>query len=916
MVPKIIDKSIFDYGGKTYISLASDNNTLCISNKNGLTKVLQSNKPEEEPEVFETVKNLTSVHCDTDTSFIMTTNDGDVYRYNFKNNKDTLLARFSLPIRDSTIVHSSKMVAVGGDDLDLTLIELDEENSKKHVLKVDEQISQLSCSSQTNILSVSFINGNVQFFSLTSTIPNKVHELNDFIPVNSYNDTYKDKILKDIMGDATNDSDLDSDEEEEKIKDNEFCDENRICTRAAWNPRGLHFALPCKDMTVKIFTIKDYSLIRTLTTSENIKSNFIDLQFDPLHGNYIAGVDLNNTLTVWEWNTSKIIYTKNFKQKITNTAWRIEDDSKTLQLIMGTWSGAVITVQELAESINVAAGKDDDAKRHSNLFVDSDISEVEGEDAKARSIEEEAADEDENLFTQEEEDNKKRKFHFDDEEDFIDDDDGAGYLVNKKSIHSSVKFQNTNSKSHGLSKTPMQWRYGPMSPGATPYSNSDRRYLTMNNIGYVVTVRNNDQHSITVSFFDLGRFSEYHFEDLFSYDVCFLNEKATLFGQSKTGQLQYRPHDNLQSNWTKMIPLQRGERITCVAATRKRIFVGTSFGYLRTFNQFGLPLAVEKMSPIVALSAHEYKVFLVHYSPYHGVSYTLFEISPKTSKYYQRESSLPIMLPQGIPEIDEAFNSDFTSFNQMGIKSLFFSIYGDPCIFGNDNVLLILSKWRSTMESRWIPMLDANMEVWKMSSGNDSSDVQVWPLGLTFDTLNCILVKGKNSWPGFPLPLPSELEIRIPTLVKSQILQETRNKRKLVRGKEDGSIPSDDDDKEDDKDELSIPVNMAAEEEYLRSKVLYSLLNDTLENDGELYGNENEILASLTGNHDKSLLRLFAAACSDQDTDKALSIVQELKQDRALNAAIKISERAELMMVVRKINVLRESKFEAQMNTM
>ncbi|EDO19239.1 hypothetical protein Kpol_1050p99 [Vanderwaltozyma polyspora DSM 70294] len=900
MTPKVIDKSIFDCGGKTLISLASDGSTLCVANKSGLAKVLQTEKPEEEPEVLETSKNLTSVHCDTNSSFILTTVEGDVYRYNFKNGKDQLLARFALPIRDSTLAHSGKIVVIGGDDLELALIELDGETPKKHTVKVVEQVSQLSCTSQTNILSVSYTNGVVQFFSLNSTKPNKVHEITSVIPANSYRDSTGNNALDAILDDSIDDSD--DDEEEKKVKDPEFCDENRICTRAAWHPTGLHFALPSKDNNVQVYSIRDYKLERTLTTSTKYPSHFTDLQFDTLNGSYIASIDLNNVLVVWDWANAKVIYTDTFKNKLTNITWKVQKESNKLDLILSTWSGDVISIQDLVESTpNLEKEASKEGTGRSNLFVDSDISEGSDEEEQG----------DPNNDDGQEKESSKRKYHFDDEEDFIDDDDGAGYVAPKRPDNISTNYKQTNNRSHsGIVRTP-NFHYGPISPGATPYGNSDRRYLTMNSIGYVVSVRNNDQNSVTVSFFDLGKFSEYHFEDLFGYDICSLNDRGTLFGQSKTGQIHYRPHSSLNANWTKSIPLQRGERITCVTATPKRINIGTSYGYLRTFNQFGVAISVEKMSPIVCMAAYEYKVFTVHYSVFHGVSYSLFEQSPSNLRYFQRECPLPIMLPQGNPEVDRAFDSDFTHFNPMGIKSIFFSIYGDPCIFGNDNVLLILSKWRSAMKSRWIPILDSNMEVWKMSGGKDSNDVHVWPLGLTYDTLNCILVKGKNPWPDFPLPLPSELEVRIPTLVKSQILQETKNKKKLRT--EEGILDDEEEDGEGEgNEELEIPVNMAAEEEYLRAKVLSTLLNDTLDNDGELYGNEREILKGLTGEHDKSLLRLFADACAEQSSDKALSIAQELEQDRALNAAMKISERAELMTLVKKINTLREARFEQQ----
>lgn len=926
-MPKIIDRSVFDYGGKTLVSLAPDNNTLCVVNKSGLCKVLQINKPEEEPEVLETANNVTSVRCDSNSSYLLSTLQGDAYRYDFRTSNSQLLARSALAIRDCSVVHAGKMGLFGGDDLELLLIELDDENLKKDNIKLDEQISQMSYAPRTNLLSISFINGNIQFFSLSSARPNKVHELTGYITANSYKDSNGENISAPLENDAHNEDGQgdEEDEEGEKVTDPEFCDENRVCTRAAWHPSGLYFALPCDDFTIKIFTIKGYTLVKTLRNAAISRDSFIELQFEPLHGNYIASMDLNNRLTIWNWHTSEITYKKEFKQKVTNFVWKVQSDSKTLDLIMGTWSGGIINVQNVAESLpTTTQGMEDESKtensKTSGLFVDSDFDDSESEsytrEQKDIYADGKSKDKD-NAFTKNEEDpkqgneNGKRKYHFDEEDDFIDDDDGAGYVSAKKSRHPYQDLNGTSITPKPRAATSVKFRYKPLSPGATPFGNGDRRYLTMNNVGYVCVVNSNDQNSITVSFFDIGRYREYHFEDVFGYDVCCLNEIGTLFGQSKTGQLHYRSHNLLHANWTKTLPLQNGERITSVAATPRRIFVGTSFGYMRIFNQYGVPLMVEKMSPVVALAAQEYKVFAVHYSPYHGISYSLFEQSPTISKYYQRESPLPIAMPHGHPHVDGDFDKNLARFNPMGIKSLFFSAYGDPCIFGNDNVLLILSKWRTTMESRWLPVLDTNTEVWKMSGGKSSSLVHVWPLGLTYDTLNCILVKGKNIWPEFPLPLPSEMEIRIPILVKSKILEE----HKRIKANQEEQIDDASINEEKENLEIIVPVQMAAEEEFLRSRVLSSLLHDSLDNDGELYGNENEIILSLVGAHDKSLLRLFAAACADQNTDMAISLAEELKQDRALLAAVKISERAELPSLIKRINEIRESRFEQQLNS-
>lgn len=915
-MPRIIDKSVFEYGGKTLVALTPDFKTLCVANKNGLSKLLPVDKPEEEPEILEISKSLTSVECDSQSGFLLTTVQGDAYWLNTKTATDQLLARSALPLRDCCVIHSGKMGVFGGDDLELFLIELNDEAHRKHSIKVDEQISQFSYTAQTNLLSISFINGVVQFFSVSSTRPYKVHELTGYIPANTYKEFDSEASLSESARTGARDGDTFDEEQEQRITDPEFCDENRICTRAAWHPKGLQFALPCADFTIKVFNIKGYSLMKTLKNPAFSAVNFIDLKFDPLQGNFLASIDLENILVVWNWQTTEIMYKSEFKHKLTNLIWKVQKDSKTLDIILGTWTGEIVTIQGVAESLpspnsgSDSIIKDPNAKQNS-LFVDSDLDESDVDDAsRSKDVLPEENDS-ENIFTQEA-NGGKRRYHFDDEEDFIDDDDGAGYVSQKKARQQSPNLP-LPGRMPGASLVPSSFRYKPISPGATPYGNGDRRYLTMNDVGYVSVVKNNEQNSITVSFFDIGRFREYHFEDLFGYDVCSLNEKGTLFGQSKSGLLHYRSHNMMHSNWTKTIPLQKGERISSIAATPHRVFVGTSFGYMRVFNQYGVPLTVEKVSPVVALTAQECKVFVVHYSPYHGLSYSMFEQSPTESRYYQRESPLPMVLPQSDPNVGFDVAREFVKFNPIGLKSVFFSTYGDPCIFGSDNVLMVLSKWRSPLESRWLPVLDADLEIWKMTGGKENSQVHVWPLGLNYDTLNCIFVKGKNMWPEFPLPLPSEMEMRIPILVKSKVLEDRKRKADSNSSNEE-EVNDQDSADEKENSELVIPPNMAAEEEFLRSKVLSALLKDTLDNDGELYGNENEILASLNGAYDKSLLRLFAAACADQNIEMAASLVKELKQDRALIAAVKISERAELMELTKRVNEIREARFQQQVD--
>lgn len=951
--PIVKDRTVFDSGGKTIIAFSpEDSNRLIAANKNGITKILQLDRLEQEPEVLQISENLTSLSALSHERFIISTSKGDAFEYNYKTSNETLLLRTSLPLRDCSIIHNGKTAIFASDDLELNSIDIAQDNSSSdpskrsklsQILTLPDQISQLSYSPKINILAITLINGDVLFYSLSSSQPNKVHQLDKCAIANSYpsnskitsegektsNTSKLDALLDDDISDLSDDDD--DNDETEKITDPEFVEANRVSTRIAWHPTGMWFAVPDRTGSVKVYTLKNYALVDTLPPMSSKK--LIDLQFDTANGEYIAAVDTDNKLTVWKWKTGEVHYTRQFKRvQLTNLLWKTNGDS--LDIIMGSWIGSVTTVSNVAKVLSnktSTLGEDEDVPTKSTrngLFVDSD----DEDDNVNPNIDTMAEDDNGNVDEGLENNNDdgddgdlfgegtgsgKRKYHFEDEEEFIDDDDNGGYIERNTSNFHKTKAHKSTNVSNVLSLNLQRFKYKPMSPGATPFAGSDRRYLTMNNIGYVSTVRNNGQYSITVSFFDLGRYNEYHFEDLFGYDLCFLNEHGTLFGQSKSGQLHYRPHDTLHSTWTKLISLADGEILTSIAATTHKVVVGSSFGNCTSLNEYGLILSIEKLSPIVLITAYEYRVFIIHYSPFHGISYSLFEQSPTKSIYYQREIPLPITLPQTLSGKNRNADLDYEQFNPTGIKSLFFSLYGDPCVFGADNVLLVLSKWRSNMESRWLPILDTDMEIWKMAGGKENSDVHVWPLGLTYNTLNCVLVKGKKQWPEFPLPLPSEMEVRVPVLVKSKLLQEHKLKLQKEADEREFDRELDDADADDEKEtekEIEVPVNVAAEEEYIRSKVLSSLLTDTIENDGEMYGNENDLLQTLIGTFDKSLLRLFAVACSGQDAEKAFSIVQELKQDRALTAAAKISERAEMMTLMKRINDLRETRFEQQIN--
>ena len=289
-MPSTIEKSIFSSGGKTFIGISGDGTQLYAVNKHGLTKSLQLDKPEEEPDVLETCKDPTSLEILSNSKCIIASLKGDVHLHDSRDSNSRLLLRCALPVRDAVLVHNGKTVAVGGDDLELSLIALsDDAQNSKVTVKLEDQVRQLSYNQHMSILAVSQVNGNIHFYSMTSTTPRHVRKLEGYIDSHFYDDTFGDQLLQAIDPTESSD-DLNS-----TSNDPEYCEDNRVCVRVEWHPQGMHFAIPCRDKCVKIFSLKDYSPIKTLI-SPNIKKSIVDLKYSPQTGAYVAAIDLHLSL--------------------------------------------------------------------------------------------------------------------------------------------------------------------------------------------------------------------------------------------------------------------------------------------------------------------------------------------------------------------------------------------------------------------------------------------------------------------------------------------------------------------------------------------------------------------------------------------------------------------------------------------
>ncbi|ODQ80068.1 hypothetical protein BABINDRAFT_161704 [Babjeviella inositovora NRRL Y-12698] len=793
---------------------------LIAASTNGVIRSIDLKDTTKQPITGDIIENLTCLTVSNNGKLVLITNiDGEVFlarvdRLDEPDNGKKIF-RSELPLRSAVFTHGDTRCVVGGDDNSLAIIKLPiSEDSQDDEDDIAAHVTSFSLKDSCTNLAYSAI-GDKLAVSLSS---GNVEILSLTSETPQWDHTMTGALAK-VAYDSF-------------VGEDAYIpmDASYACTKVVWNVSGDEFALPSlTGGEIQVYD-RSYAVKRTFKGAHN--GQIMDLCWSS--SGELASLDADETLVVWR-STGPQVFTVEAKEKLTNMTWTATG------LAIGCVSGELITYDDILQSkTDGVEFTDDDAPV--NLFDD-----MAGEsDEEAR--------------------------QFDIEDDFVIDDDGIGYAEPSKRAYDDIESGYESKKPKYVPKA-VGYTHKPYTPGCTPWNTDKRRYLTMNTVGYVWAVKTSssldstEEQIITATFFDRSANTEYYFNDLSQYDMASLTSTGCLFALSSLKQLYYRLNSSSDS-WTRSLPyIFADATVTAVTLAGKVAMVALSNSYVLVYTVHGQLEDVMKLDgAVVAMVADPVTdlVFMVHLSTSvvtengsgSDLRYTIYDHFD--TKFYQRGLSLPLT-----GELDRDL-----------LRGVFFSEEGDPCVVGQDHVLLVLTKWREPQQAVWIPLLDTKQGMVE-EVGGEVGKLSSWPLGLFGSTFWCIGLRNNSTnikkvmYPSFPLPANMEISIKIPVL----------------------------------------EAKTDPEEEFIRAKAMGQLLNATIsantveERQDEL----EEKLKEYSMVYDKSILQLFIVACQESQMAKAVSLLKLLRDDKALSAAAKIAERFGFLKLVTGITKMREN---------
>ncbi|KAK9447754.1 WD40-repeat-containing domain protein [Limtongia smithiae] len=620
-------------------------------------------------------------------------------------------------------------------------------------------------------------------------------------------------------------------------------EKDETCIKVAWHPDGRSFAI--QNKTRDVITVER----ATWNTQRGFAGGHIgsltDYAWSP-NGAYLATAGSDGKILIWDTKTQNIFERYSYRNVIA-LAWHPARNV----LSFTTSLGQLYTLSN-AVPANAGGALPYGRTIHASPLID-DKAGVAGASAAGVNVRMGESSDDEDIL--------ERVATGADGENWIVDDDGAGYKL-PDLVRDYDEFDDGSSEIAGhkrrrtlgnigfggkrqLREALQQLQHAAFQPGSTPWQDG-RRILAMNSVGYIWTVEQEMHNTVTVTFFDKCSNKEYYFTDHFLYDKACLSTQGAVFattaGQDSIelgGRVFFREHGSSAESWDVTFP---GEDVTALALSENCVVVCSSRGYVRIFNLYGTPLRMYRESAHSAVCCASWGDFVM-----------VVRNNGDGRLIYSLENV----------KFDETFQkNDAVDVGAGKLVSAFFSEEGDPCIFDSEGVLLVLMHWRHPLQAKWVPLLETQ------TTANKEKCAKVWPLGVAQGQFQCIPLKVGDDYPSLPLPIFSELDLKLP----------------IYPGQEPAPL----------------------EERYMRESVLLQLYKDGATaacggREDMLDDDAKQEVATRELGMDKTALQMLQAACKSGQSARASGIAGMVRRKEALEAAGKIAERYDMRGVAERV---------------
>ena len=932
------DKLTPAYFQETPVQVASTSSTLFTASNLSI-KVFNLKISSSEPEIVNTLDRLKGIDIKIlnnktsalvaggfdcawhDLSEFVVKGNGDIAHEDSGISEMKKLWKSSSRITQAIFTHGGQRACVG--DLAANMVILDVSNPKDETafgkvlekVKVSGEITGLAYSYSVDLLAVTVADGGLTIYSLSSNTPEKKATVGTILADKRIALTHEMGLVDDDsdMSDFS-DEDDDSMITESTLGDGKKQRNNKnnllkfAASKTVWNPVGDILAVPNKNFRIDFYNVVNWSAPTfSLSAGPLHHKDYVSaLGFSP-NGKYFASVSLDKLLLIWDLATKKVVGRTNIPIIGSDITW--PDDSS---IIIGSGKGQILTIDK--DTFKTLVGQrpitetNEEIREKVNNKVTGEDSDDMGDDVLQSNDEE-----------NEEDVNLDRPTSQDLDGFVIDDDDNQRYYGDEDSNRRNHETMSESTELTDLNKRARKEKAGdshmyrlniksgwgrsltkPFSVGSTPWGGSDRRYLAITSVGCAYTVKTQDFFKITVLFFDEENHRKYFFDDLVGYDICSINDQGSVFATSGykknkgfTARIEYKDHSNGrggETQWIREVTMRPYEFITSLSVYGNFVFVCTNKGFVRKFNLYGRLLNMSMMDCIVGImNNNDYVFTIIKRSIESGY---VFNIQNLDGDYIQQEVGIPLITENDL-------NDDAA---EVPIKSMFFSAEGEPCVIRNDNLLLVLTKWRDPSSGpTWKPLLDIQEGVSRAGRGRE---LKAWPLGLFGDSFTFVPFRGSKNYPIFPLLTPMNVDIRIPLSYEDP----DKKPRQTREEEEDAELFGDENEKEgpSTNGETEKPEN--PEEKFLRTLVLAEMLNDAISNNDATDSDTVEKLQLLSLEYDKTLLIQIDDACTSGDSDDAFELCKMIRDFRALNAAQRLAEVKGMAGLARRVRDLREAR--------